>query len=298
MSFSERVQAEALAACERRCCICHKFCGTKMALHHITQKAYGGDDSFENCIPLCLDCHEDMGKADPNHSTGKHYSERELRLHRDNWYERIKNSRKGVKEATTEDIEKLFADDEIILDCGDADINCRNYQNKSRNGTFVFDYSNNNGEYTIGTGEYTFVTKWSKASETSINAYRDSMGANGAIARIKAPEEWPGVIDSSMDFSSRSRTLNIGDVIIWRNSKGKYAATKVISIKDDTRGADHDELTCEYIVFCDTRLSNTTKIEMQNITGGHTVIIDDEKYTAQRIVEEHNKEIERVLNNI
>ena len=88
MSFSEKVQAEALAACGRHCCICHKFCGTKIALHHIKQKAYGGNDSFENCIPLCLDCHEDMGKADPNHSTGKHYTEKELKMHRDNWYRR------------------------------------------------------------------------------------------------------------------------------------------------------------------------------------------------------------------
>lgn len=37
MGFSDKIQAEALAACERRCCICHKFCGTKMELHHIKQ---------------------------------------------------------------------------------------------------------------------------------------------------------------------------------------------------------------------------------------------------------------------
>lgn len=86
MSFSEKVQAEALVASGRCCCICHKFCGTKIALHHIKQKTYGGDDSFDNCIPLCLDCHEDMGKADPHHVTGKHYTEKELKLHRDKWY--------------------------------------------------------------------------------------------------------------------------------------------------------------------------------------------------------------------
>lgn len=123
MGFSDKVQAEALAACERRCCICHKFCGTKMALHHITQKAYGGDDSFENCIPLCLDCHEDMGKADPNHSTGKHYTERELRLHRDNWYESVRNTREGIKEITKEDIEKLFSDEVIVFDGGTVGTN-------------------------------------------------------------------------------------------------------------------------------------------------------------------------------
>ena len=31
--------------------------------------------------------------------------------------------------------------------------------------------------------------------------------------------------------------------------KGNYAITKIISIKDDTRGSDHDELTCNYIVI-------------------------------------------------
>ncbi len=115
MGFSDKVQAEALAACERRCCICHNFCGTKMTLHHIVQRADGGDDSFDNCIPLCLNCHEDMGKPDPRHVTGKHYTERELRLHRDNWYESVRNAREGIKEVTKEDIEKLFADDEVVV---------------------------------------------------------------------------------------------------------------------------------------------------------------------------------------
>ena len=74
MSFPEGVAARALVASGRCCCICHKFCGTKIELHHIKQHAYGGEDTFENCIPLCFDCHEDMGKADPKHPKGKHYT--------------------------------------------------------------------------------------------------------------------------------------------------------------------------------------------------------------------------------
>ena len=89
MGFSEKITNQALASCGRCCCICHKFCGTKMELHHIKQKAYGGEDSLENCIPLCFDCHSDMGKADPKHPKGKHYSEEELMLHRDNWYKKV-----------------------------------------------------------------------------------------------------------------------------------------------------------------------------------------------------------------
>ncbi len=90
MGFPEEVSSAALVACGRCCCICHKFCGTKIELHHIVQKAYGGDDTFENCIPLCFDCHSDMGRADPKHPKGKHYTETELKAHRDNWYHRIK----------------------------------------------------------------------------------------------------------------------------------------------------------------------------------------------------------------
>ena len=92
MGFSEKVQTDALVACGRCCCICHKFCGTKINLHHIVQRADGGNDSFENCIPLCLDCHEDMGKPDSYHSTGKHYSPKELAMHRDSWYAQVKQS--------------------------------------------------------------------------------------------------------------------------------------------------------------------------------------------------------------
>ena len=78
---------------------------------------------------------------------------------------------------------------------------------------------------------------------------KDRLGTNGAIAMVKSPTLWPTVIDTSMDFTSRSRTPQIGDIIIWRNSYGKYAATKIISIKDSNRGADRDELVCEYVIY-------------------------------------------------
>ena len=92
MSFPQQVADKALAACGRCCCICHKFCGTKMELHHIKQRAFGGEDTFENCIPLCFNCHSDMGQADPKHPKGKHYNENELKMHRDNWYKRVQQN--------------------------------------------------------------------------------------------------------------------------------------------------------------------------------------------------------------
>lgn len=92
MGFPESVANKALVLCGRCCCICHKFCGTKIELHHIEQKAYGGEDTLENCIPLCFDCHSDMGKADPKHPKGKRYTKEELIHHRDNWYKKVEGS--------------------------------------------------------------------------------------------------------------------------------------------------------------------------------------------------------------
>lgn len=298
MGFSEKVQAEALVACGRCCCICHKFCGTKIALHHIKQKAYGGDDSFDNCIPLCLDCHEDMGKADPHHVTGKHYTETELRMHRDRWYKQCASPKDALEEATDDDIAALFKNEILILDGGNAEGIQNKYLSSGDSGKFTFDYSNNDGKYVIGTGEYEFITRWSKASDRSIHAYKDSLGAKGAIARVKKPIGWPILIDDSIDFSSRVRTPEIDDVIIWKNSHGKYAATRVLGIKDDTRGADHDELTCEYTIYRDAPQDHTVCVEIKNAAGGHTVIIDNERYIAERIMEEHNQEIERLLGEI
>ena len=38
MGFPDNVVVEALTLCGR-CCICYKFCGTKIELHHFEQKA-------------------------------------------------------------------------------------------------------------------------------------------------------------------------------------------------------------------------------------------------------------------
>lgn len=85
------------------------------------------------------------------------------------------------------------------------------YACEAEQGSFTFDYSNNDGKFTIGKDEYLFTTEWSKASNRSIHACSDSSNID-SIARIKAPctlskEKLTG----EYDFSSRCRTPNIGD---------------------------------------------------------------------------------------
>ena len=91
MSFSEDIKTRAMVSCGRRCCICHKFCGNNMEVHHIRAHADGGDDTFENAIPLCFDCHAIVRQYDPKHPKGIKFSEKELRQHRDAWYKLIKH---------------------------------------------------------------------------------------------------------------------------------------------------------------------------------------------------------------
>lgn len=91
MAFDEEVKRKAMVACGRRCCICHKFCGNNMEVHHIKAHTDSGEDIFENAIPLCFDCHAIVRQYDPRHPKGIKFTEKELIMHRDSWYTKVKN---------------------------------------------------------------------------------------------------------------------------------------------------------------------------------------------------------------
>lgn len=103
MAFSEEVKIKALVACGRRCCICHVFCGTNMEVHHIHPLEQGGKDTFENAIPLCLDCHANVEHYNPKHPKGNKFTEKELIKHRDNWYRQIQEG--AVKQSKIDELE-------------------------------------------------------------------------------------------------------------------------------------------------------------------------------------------------
>ena len=86
MPFPQDVKENVLVACKRCCTLCHKFCGTKIEVHHIKQEADGGNNTFENAIALCFDCHADMRSYDSHHPKGNKYSEQELKRHCEEWY--------------------------------------------------------------------------------------------------------------------------------------------------------------------------------------------------------------------
>lgn len=115
-------------------------------------------------------------------------------------------------------------------------------------GTVDFDYSNNNGVFTIGQGIYAFDTKWSKASDISIHAYNDGRNVD-ALAIAKNAGNLNDIPDASIyDYSSRSRTVSLGQILLLRNHAGVYAAIRIVDIWDDTRGSSNDQIRFEYVI--------------------------------------------------
>ena len=86
MGFPPETRRRVLVAAARHCCVCHRYKGVKVEVHHIVPRNQGGDD-FDNAIALCFDCHADAGHYNPQHPRGTRFSPKELRAHRDKWYE-------------------------------------------------------------------------------------------------------------------------------------------------------------------------------------------------------------------
>jgi hypothetical protein len=101
--WSLDVKQAALVACGRRCCICHAFCGTNIECHHIVPESEGGESTLDNCIPLCFDCHANVGHYNPRHPKGTKYSVGELRKHRDTWFSATSEFRLGADVAGQRD---------------------------------------------------------------------------------------------------------------------------------------------------------------------------------------------------
>lgn len=91
MSFPIEVKKRALIACKRHCVMCEMQKGKKIECHHIIPRADGGDDSFDNCIPLCFDCHGEIGSYNSKHPKGNKYTVKELKTRRDDFYARVLN---------------------------------------------------------------------------------------------------------------------------------------------------------------------------------------------------------------
>lgn len=90
MGFSTKIKNEILVKSARHCCVCHKPKGINIEVHHITPQLQGGEDTFENAIALCFDCHADAGHYFAGHPKGLKLSPKELMQHKKEWFSIVK----------------------------------------------------------------------------------------------------------------------------------------------------------------------------------------------------------------
>lgn len=73
----------------RRCCLCGAYKGNKLEVHHIVPTEQGGADDPENGIPLCFDCHAEVGSYNKKHPRGTQFRPSELKRHRDRLFAQV-----------------------------------------------------------------------------------------------------------------------------------------------------------------------------------------------------------------
>ena len=92
MPFSPTVRDTALVSAARHCCVCHRYKGVKVEVHHIVPESKGGASDDANAITLCFDCHADAGHYNAQHPRGTKFSPAELRRHRDEWHATVRGN--------------------------------------------------------------------------------------------------------------------------------------------------------------------------------------------------------------
>ena len=121
-------------------------------------------------------------------------------------------------------------------------------RNSSLSGEVTFDYSNFDGRFVLGKRSLEFETKWTKSSDTNIHAYRNPPSIDGIALAQNINEISEIKQAASLDYSSRVRTVQVGELLVLRSMNNFYAAIRVLGIKDRNRGADRDELKFQYAI--------------------------------------------------
>lgn len=135
-----------------------------------------------------------------------------------------------------------------ITETSKPDNSSKGYFSENKEGEIFFDYSNNNGIYTIGKDDYRFDTQWSKASKEYIHFYNDQSTIK-SVRLVKDVSDFEKIQPEKYDSSSRARTAGIGQIAVFENNNGKFLAIKILGIKDDSRGDDSDELHFKYKIL-------------------------------------------------
>lgn len=117
------------------------------------------------------------------------------------------------------------------------------YCSPAMGGIVTFRFDNNGGKYIIGSGQYAFTTRWSRAGNDSIHVY-------GKIGYKYDSSDYPELEDIiQFDFTSPSRTVRKGNVFVYQNEYNHFVAIKLGTVKSSGHGYPYDEMSFEYKVL-------------------------------------------------
>lgn len=151
--------------------------------------------------------------------------------------ERIYDVDKSRKPALGKNPFSALRAQEILIK---TELNSNEYSDSKFQDTATFNFTNNDGKFSIGSGEYEFITQWSRAGEKSIYALNDSVLKLGYF---EANTEFPKSDDlEKFDYTSRARNINQDEVFVLMNVFRNFAAIKVIRISGNM-------LTFEYRIY-------------------------------------------------
>jgi hypothetical protein len=88
VAFPDSVATDLLASSRRHCCVCLRWRGRGLEIHHIVPVTSGGNGDRDNGIPVCFDCHAEI---ESKSNMGRKFTSDELRRYRDEWFAIVRN---------------------------------------------------------------------------------------------------------------------------------------------------------------------------------------------------------------
>lgn len=159
MKFDGKVKIKCLLWCDRHCCLCGKTCGVDIEVAHIDRKIKD-PHAIDNAIPLCYECHANIGHYDREQPRGNKYSDHELKKRREQVYEEytrclVPPVRFEITQSTPSEEQRKLPDVGFIIQhFGDS------LSVKALVGTEVFLDNNRLKEKTAGGGHYGMEEAW------------------------------------------------------------------------------------------------------------------------------------------
>jgi pyrimidine deaminase RibD-like protein len=113
-------------------------------------------------------------------------------------------------------------------------------------GQAIFNFTQNDGKYTIGHGNLLFETRWSNASNCRIHVYQSNTNLHG-LGIVRGAKSFADVQDASAyDMSSGAQTPREGEILVLQNEKKYFAVLKIADVKARSHGDTYDSLSIEY----------------------------------------------------